>query len=315
MHRVRIAERDGLHHLLARLRASRASGPGASAELIGDLQRRVFGHAELSEFVDEVAVGQADQDRPEHRKPNARAKVPGGLRDSGDLGVGTGGRPVQGVGADRSQDHAHSSPGDDQRPLLIAHVELRDPSREHHKSDSRHDAADQHGLLRSAAVEHVSTDLRGDHESDEEIHQVLAGLARVFAKRDLRVLTREEKERHERDRHQREDDVVAGEALVTEDLQLKQRQVNAELALYERSAKNHAGDDATERSRVQPSPVSRLLEAKHHKTHRAGNQHGAEVVELLRALLVVRLGQVDHDQRDDRYRDVDPEDRAPGPFD
>ena len=37
--------------------------------------------------------------------------------------------------------------------------------------------------------------------------------------------------------------------------------------------------------------------------------------ERLWAALIVRLGEVDQHERDDRHGDVDPEDRAPGPLD
>jgi len=62
-------------------------------------------------------------------------------------------------------------------------------------------------------------------------------------------------------------------------------------------------------------PDARLLQAEHREAHAEGDQPRAVVVERRRVLLVGRLRLPDQEEGDDRDRNVDPEDRPPGPLD
>ena len=63
-----------------------------------------------------------------------------------------------------------------------------------------------------------------------------------------------------------------------------------------------------------PEPRAGLLEAEHREAHGARDQHGAAVVQATGMLALGRVRAGGEHERDDRDGDVDPEDRAPGPF-
>ena len=90
--------------------------------------------------------------------------------------------------------------------------------------------------------------------------------------------------------------------------------VVAQLVEDEGDEQGGAGGDAEPGDGAAPAPDARLLQAEHGEPHAGGDQHRAAVVERRRVLLVVRLGDRDQHERGDRDRDVDPEDRPPGPL-
>ncbi len=65
---------------------------------------------------------------------------------------------------------------------------------------------------------------------------------------------------------------------------------------------------------IVPAPDARLLEAEHAQRDAGRDQGQAAVVHPARCPRRHRLGDHDQHQRDDRDRDVDPEDRAPRPL-
>ena len=72
-----------------------------------------------------------------------------------------------------------------------------------------------------------------------------------------------------------------------------------------------ADDQRADRLWVAPAPSAGLLKTEHGESNAACDQRCAAVIDRRRCGLVVRLGDDDQDQRDDRDRDVDPEDCAP----
>ena len=175
-------------------------------------------------------------------------------------------------------------------------------------------AAADHGWSRAFLVEDPPAALGGDDEAGEEDQQVEAGFRGAFAERYLRVHAGEEEERDEGDHQQEEDRVVDREGAVGEDADLHQRELGPQLVEDEGDEQGDAGGDAEPGGRAAPAPDARLLQPEHGEPHAAGDQHRAAVVERRRVLFVGRLGDRGEDEGDDRDRDVDPEDRPPGPL-
>jgi hypothetical protein len=116
------------------------------------------------------------------------------------------------------------------------------------------------------------------------------------------------------DHQQEEDGVVDREGAVLKDADPQQRVGDLQLEGDEDPDQDQAGGDAEPGRGAAPAPDARLLQAEHGEAHAAGDQEGAAVVERRRVLLVVGLRFRGEEEGDQRDRDVDPEDRPPGPL-
>ena len=229
---------------------------------------------------------------PSTAETEAGAEVPDRLGDPGDLAVVGAGGPVDGVGAGRAR--ASGRPrrrrsgstisGRSERQvgeLVGQQVEARrSPSR----CRARRPGARRGG--RGCARRPGP-----DHEADEEIQQVHAGFGGGLGERHLGVHAGEEEVRDEHERHQQ-----PSTALST--AKSRSRKIcsrsSGSATRSSQSTKATIVSDADDQARpgrgAAPAPHARLLQAEHDQAHRASDQHRAAVVDLRRALLVVRFG-------------------------
>ena len=82
----------------------------------------------------------------------------------------------------------------------------------------------------------------------------------------------------------------------------------------ERDHQRGAGEDAAPRRRAAPAPELDCCSPSTVSAIEEVTSSRPAVVERRRPALVVGLRDPDQHERDDRHRDVDPEDRAPGPL-
>ena len=87
-----------------------------------------------------------------------------------------------------------------------------------------------------------------------------------------------------------------------------------ELVVDEGPEQEHARQDRPDGRHARPPPRAGLLQAEHQEAHGGGDESGAAEVDGGRLPVLSGLRAGDEDQRDQSDRDVDPEDRAPGPL-
>ena len=101
----------------------------------------------------DVRLVAVDQQRPEHRQPEAGAEVPDGLGDPGDLAVAVLGSPVEGIGAGGAEHQPDPSAGEQDRAILGAQRQVGQLVGEQPEADRRQRAAEHHGRAGAAPVE------------------------------------------------------------------------------------------------------------------------------------------------------------------
>ena len=143
------------------------------------------------------------------------------------LAVGEPRGAVDGVGRGRAEHHPHAGAGEDDVRLLGVEVQAGDLAGPQVEADGRDRAAEHDGALGADPVEHPPADLRGDHEADEEVQDVDAGVRGRLAERDLRVLAGEEEHRDEHQHRDPEHDVLDEERADLEDAHFDQRRLGA----------------------------------------------------------------------------------------
>ena len=123
-----------------------------------------------------------------------------------------------------------------------------------------------------------------DHEAEEEVQDVEAGLRRALAERDLRVHAGEEEERDEHDRHQPEHQRSRSRTPRSRKICRRSSGYgDAQLPEHEPDHQRRADHDAGPRRDAAPAPHAPTAGSP--STSRpiaAGDEHGAAVVELRR---------------------------------
>ena len=259
-----------------------------------------------------------DEQAAEDGEPEAGRVVAHRLGDAGRLAVREPRRPVDGVGAGRAEHEPHPRAGEDDVPDLLRRsrgsVTFAAQSQKPTAASAQPSTT---GRLAPTAVEHPAADLRGDDEAEEEVQEEEARRRRRLAERDLRVLAGEEEDRDERRASRRR---ARGSRPGTAGSRRCARRISGDGGpQLERStnttSSTSADDDAARSCAGLPQPqIADCWKPKTLSPTPAAISDEPAVVEPRRPVLRRRLRDGDQDQRDDRDRDVDPEDRAPGPL-
>ena len=295
--------------------AARARAGAAARDRVGDRVRRGLGNARLGERVLHARDGVGDEDRAEHGQAEAAAEVAHGLRHARHRAVGRARGAVERVGADRAERQPRPGAGERQVDPLRAEVqavELLSPTGRSRRPRPRSRARP------SGARRGCRGSARPTARRSRSRRRTRGGTARRSSRsrraRPARRGWRRRTAARSRSRAgtarccRRERPCSANSRIGTSGSSAaSSKRTNAAISSSPATRQPHVATPSQPHALASCRPSTDSAHA--HRDQRRAAHVDARVLAL-----GLRLGDQRQHDRDDRDRDVDPEDRPPRPL-